>query len=558
MPTPDGPDDERGADRDVERGAGRGADRDGLRWWREGVLYQIYPRSWADSDGDGVGDLRGIIGHLDHLSWLGVDGIWLSPVTVSPELDFGYDVADYRDVDPRFGTLADLDELISEAHRRGIRVLLDLVPNHTSIEHPWFTEARRSRDDPRRDWYVWADPSPDGSEPNNWVSSFLGPAWTLDPATGQYYLHNFLPEQPDLNWWNDAVRDEFDGILRFWFDRGVDGFRIDVCHMIVKDRELRDNPPATGADHWFDQLRGQLQTWNSCRPEVHDVLRRWRSVARSYDPPRVFVGETHVRDLAVMASFYGDGDELDGAFNFSLLPAPFEAAALREVIEGTEAALAAHAWPAWTAGNHDESRYPTRWAEGDPGLARCALMMTLTLRGTAFLYYGDELGMPDTQITREQVLDPVGVKFFPVAGRDPCRTPMPWSAEPGGGFTEPGVEPWLPFGDLAACNVADQRHDPGSVLSLCRDLISLRAAVPDLRAGAYASLPGAPDGVFAYRRGERVAVALNLGRSDAVVEGLTGTVYVGTERSRDGERVDGELRLPAGHGVVVRLESPGS
>ncbi len=528
---------------------------DDLRWWREGVLYQIYPRSWADSDGDGVGDLRGILDHLDHLSWLGVDGIWLSPVTVSPDADFGYDVADYRDVDPRFGSLADLDELIDRAHARGIRVLLDLVPNHTSIDHPWFAEARRSRDDPRRDWYVWADPGPGGAEPNNWVSSFLGPAWTLDPATGQYYLHNFLPEQPDLNWWNGDVRDEFDAILRFWFDRGVDGFRIDVCHMIVKDAELRDNPPTTEADHWFDRLRGQLQTYNSCRPEVHDVLRRWREVARSYDPPRVFVGETHVRDLRVMASFYGDGDELDGAFNFSLLPAPFEAAALREVVDGTEAALAPADCPVWTIGNHDESRYPTRWAKGDPGLTRCALMMALTLRGTAFLYYGDELGMPDTPVTREQLLDPVGLKFFPFAGRDPCRTPMPWTAGPGGGFTEPGVEPWLPFGDLAACNVADQRHDPGSVLSLCRDLISLRAAVPDLREGSYASVPGVPDGVFAYRRGERVLVALNLGSSVAAVHGVHGRIRIATDRSLDEQPVAGRLELAPGQGVVVRLDA---
>ena len=259
------------------------------RWWKEGVLYQIYPRSYADSNGDGVGDLRGIIDRLDHLAWLDVDGIWLG-------------------VQPVLGTLADVDALIAAANDREIRVLLDLVPNHTSIEHPWFVESRSSRDNPKRDWYVWADPKPDGSPPNNWQSSFGGPTWTLDDTTGQYYLHNFLADQPDLNWWNEEVRAEFDRILRFWFDRGVAGFRIDVVHMVVKDALLRDNPPATDDDHWMVQLTGQRQVYNGNRPEVHDVIRRWREVADSYDPPRVLVGETHVFDTDAMLSFYGAGD----------------------------------------------------------------------------------------------------------------------------------------------------------------------------------------------------------------------------------------------------------
>ena len=275
-------------------------------WWRDGVVYQIYPRSFADTDGDGVGNLRGITEHLEYLEWLGVDGVWLNPVTVSPDADWGYDVADYTAVQPVLGTMSDLDALVDEAGRRGIRVLLDLVPNHTSIEHPWFVDARSARDSAYRDWYVWADAKPDGSLPNNWVSSFGGPAWTFDERTGQYYLHNFTPEQPDLNWWNEDVRAEFDRILRFWFDRGVAGFRIDVCHMIVKDRELRDNPPATDADPFHTRMIGQRQVYNACRPEVHDVLRRWRAIADSYDARararRRDVPSRRVADRAVLRS----------------------------------------------------------------------------------------------------------------------------------------------------------------------------------------------------------------------------------------------------------------
>src|SRR5689334_4537025 len=278
-------------------------------WWRNAVVYQIYPRSFADTTGDGVGDLRGIVEHLDHLEWLGVDAIWLNPVTVSPDADWGYDVSDYTAVQPALGTMADLDTLLDEATRRELRVLLDLVPNHTSIEHPWFVDARSSRASAYRDWYVWADPKPDGSAPNNWVSSFGGPAWTLDDASGQYYLHNFLPEQPDLNWWNDDVCAAFDEILAFWFDRGIAGFRIDVCHMIIKDAELRDNPPARADDHAMAEFVRQEPVYNANRPEVHDIIRRWRHLADTYDPPRVLIGETNVEDLELMARYYGRGDD---------------------------------------------------------------------------------------------------------------------------------------------------------------------------------------------------------------------------------------------------------
>jgi alpha-glucosidase len=521
-------------------------------WWKTGVLYQIYPRSFADSDGDGIGDLRGVSGHLDHLSRLGADGIWLSPITRSPNADWGYDVADYCDVQPDYGTLGDLETLVDKAGRLGIRVVLDLVPNHTSDRHPWFVDARSSRSSRHRDWYVWADAKEDGAPPNNWVSSFGGPAWTLDEATGQYYLHNFLPEQPDLNWWNEEVRNAFDAILRFWFDRGVAGFRIDVCHMIVKDAELRDNPPATKDDHWLVQVFGQRSVYNANQAEVHNVLRRWRRIAGSYEPPRVLIGETNVEELETMVSYYGTGgDELDLAFNFPFINSPFEAEALGKLVEHTEALLPPGAWPVWTGSNHDVSRFPTRWAVGDPRKVRAALLMLLTLRGTPVLYQGDEIGLEDTVLTLDEVLDPVGRRFWPVyPGRDPERTPMPWRNTGGAGFTDPGVTPWLPFGDIAACNVEDQRDDPHSVLSLARDLIALRRSVPDLQTGAYARVSGL-DGVWAWRRGDNALVAVNLSDQGRSVGTGPGRIGISTNRRRDGESVSGSVQLAPWEAVVV-------
>ncbi len=522
------------------------------QWWVGQVLYQVYPRSYMDSDGDGVGDLRGVIGRLDHLEWLGVRAVWLSPITVSPNADFGYDVGDYYDIDPSLGTLADLDALVAAADQRGIGVIMDLVPNHTSIEHPWFEASRSSRDDPKRDWYVWADPAADGGPPNNWVSLFGGSAWTLDEPTGQYYLHNFLDMQPDLNWWNDAVRDQFDRILRYWFDAGVSGFRIDVAHMVIKDRELRDNPAATETDSFMERFRGQRQEFNSNRPEVHEIHRRWREVADSYDPPKVLIGETFVERLEDLFPFFGDGgDELHLDFNIPFAHAPFDASTLADMIGRTEAAMPALGTPVWTGSNHDISRFPTRWADGDPARARCALMMLLTLRGTTVLYQGDEIGMVDTDVPRDELLDPVGIRFHPHAGRDAVRTPMQWENTPGGGFTDANATPWLRFGDLA-CNVADQRDDPDSFLTLTRDLIALRQSTPDLGADAWSAL-AAPDGVLAYRRGDATWIYLNLGTSGVQIEDVVGTTAVGTNRARDGEIATGSLTLAPAEGVVLTV-----
>jgi alpha-glucosidase len=519
-------------------------------WWRSGVIYQAYPRSFQDSNGDGIGDLRGVIDRLEYLQWLGVDAIWLNPITVSPDADFGYDVADYRAVQPVFGDLRTADELIAEAAKRDIKIVLDIVPNHSSDRHPWFIDARSSRSSAHRDWYVWADPKADGSPPNNWLSAFGGPAWTLDQNTGQYYLHNFLPEQPDLNWWNPAVRDAFDDIYRFWFDRGVAGFRIDVAHGIVKDRELRDNPVATPDDPPSVRAHGQRSVYNVERPEVHEVLRRWRALANSYDPPRVLLGETYVLDVRSISRFYGQGDELNLAFNFTYLEAPFTASALAQVVAESERIIPAVGWPVWTLSNHDVPRVTSRWAGGDERKLRCALLSLLTLRGTPVLYYGDEIGMPDTPLRKNELRDPLGKRYWPKRrGRDPERTPMHWTNEARGGFTKPGVRPWLPIGDVKARNVADQRRDPSSTLTFVRDLIAVRRQSPDLRSGSYRQLPS-PAEAWVWQRGRGTTIALNLSDASLHVPAVGGTIVISTTRSREGERVDGGLTLGPWEGAI--------
>ena len=501
-----------------------------MPWWRDGVLYQIYPRSFADSNGDGIGDLRGIVGRLDHLQWLGIDGIWLNPTMPSPNDDWGYDVADYCAVHPELGTLEDLDALVAAAGERGIRVLLDLVPNHTSDRHPWFVDALAGGR--HRDFYVWTD------RPNNWLSNFGGSAWTRDERSGQYYLNNFLPSQPDLNWWSEDVREAFDDVLRFWYARGIAGFRIDVCHAIVKDRELRDDPAATPDDHPKVRERGTRQVFSMNRPEVHDVLKRWRRLS---DPDRVLVGETYVLDLDQLVPYYGSGeDQLHLAFNMLFVHSELDAGELRPIVEHMEDNLPAAAWPVWTGSNHDAGRLATRWAGGDERKARAALLMLLCLRGTPFLYYGDEIALADVPLDPAKALDPVPhTTGDPERNRDPCRTPMPWSPE--GGFTD-GATPWLPLGDLTR-NVAAQREDRGSTLHLVRDLIALRRERADLRDGGYETLPGA---AWTWRRGSGTVVALNLSDAPVSVD-VRGTVLVGTDRERDS--FDG--RLGPWEGVVL-------
>jgi alpha-glucosidase len=517
-----------------------------MEWWRRAVIYQVYPRSFRDTDGDGVGDLRGIRERLDHLEWLGVGALWLNPTFPSPDDDWGYDVTDYRGVHPALGTMADLDALIADAAGRGIRILLDIVPNHTSDRHPWFLGEHR-------DWYVWADPAPDGGPPNNWRSVFGGSAWEWSAPDGRFYLHHFLPSMPDLDWWNEGVRAEFEDVLRFWFDRGVAGFRIDVAHGVVHDRELRDNSPVQPGDSPTLQRLGQRLDRSLNQPEVHEVYRSWRRLADDYDPPRAFVGETYVMELERLASFYGDGhDELHLAFNFSFLHADLDPEVLRDCVERTEAALPDGAWPVWTSSNHDVRRFPTRWAGGDPDRARVALLLLLTLRGTPVLYYGDELLLPQVELPPEALRDPVAATVGPEEGRDGARTPMPWAPGHAYGFTT--GEPWLPTGDREGLTVAEQRDDPGSALRLARDLIALRREREELVSGAYSTEPS-PPGTWAWRRGEDTLVALNLGPAPADVD-VAGRVLVATRRERDGEAVPGPLRLAPGEGVV--LDTAGS
>lgn len=518
------------------------------RWWHGAVLYQVYVRSWQDSDGDGYGDLRGALDRLDHLSWLGVDGIWLSPTMPSPDTDWGYDVSDYRQVHPELGTLDDLDRLIAGAGDRGMRVLLDLVPNHTSSEHAWFVDARSGPGAAHRDWYVWADPGPGGAPPNNWLDPTGAPAWTLDDASGQYYLHNFLPTQPDLNWWNPEVRAEFESILAFWFDRGVAGFRIDVAHALYKDRLLRDDPPAPpgpGSRFGLDPVRSMNQ------PEVHDVYRRWRGIAEGYAPPRLLLGETWVIDPVRLASFYGDDDELDLGFNFAFVFAPFTAAALSGVVAETLAALPPGGCPVWVASNHDISRFPTRWAGGDERRARLALLVLATLPGTVVLYAGDELALPDVEVARDRQRDPMSWGAEDRFNRDRCRTPMPWDDTPGRGFTAAGVEPWLPMGDRSGRSVADQRRDPDSPLALTRTLLGLRRTHLAPGLSAYAPLQSGPD-CWVYRSGPLVVAA------NFTDERVTAAVPAGTACLASSARggvtptpVDERVTLGPWEGVVL-------
>jgi alpha-glucosidase len=497
-------------------------------WWDRAVIYQIYPRSYADSNGDGVGDIPGIVSKLDHLEWLGVDALWLSPTFPSPNADWGYDVADYRDVHPDLGTMADMERLLVEAEKRNIKVLLDLVPNHTSDAHPWF------HDPAKRDWYVRRDGD---ALPNNWLGAFGGPAWSRSEH-GEWYLHNFAAGQPDLDWWNEDVRREFDEIMRFWFERGVAGFRIDVAHALIKDPQLRDNPPARPDESPTWQRVGQWPKYNFGLPEAVDVHRRWRRVAQEFDPERLLLGETYVLELDEWAKYLVP-DGLQLSMNFAFLHAPFGAERLAAVVAESERLLRGHA-PVWHASSHDDPRFASRWARGDMDAAKAALLLLLSLRGAAILYQGDEIGMEVVDVPPERALDMIG--------RDATRTPMVWRDEPGGGFTAPDIEPWLPIGDTSR-NVEAQRDDPGSILTLTRDLISLRRQ-RGLLTGAYETIE-APPGVWAFRRGGGALVAGNLGRGAAVLEGIEGAVVIGTDRGRDDEVLHGKLELRPWETVVA-------
>ena len=513
-------------------------------WWQSGVIYQVYPRSFQDSNGDGVGDLKGIEARLDYLVELGIDAIWVSPIFTSPMADFGYDVADYTDVDPLFGNLADFDALLAACHARGLKLLLDFVPNHSSDQHAWFAESRSSRSSPKRDWYVWRDPAPDGGPPNNWQSFFGGPAWTFDEATGQYYLHQFLKEQPDLNWREPALVDAMVAALRFWFDRGVDGFRIDVLWLLLEDEAFRDNPPNPAWRPGMQDIERFLPTNTADQPGIMALVERMRGVANEYED-RVLIGEIYL-PFERLVAYYGEhGEGVHLPFNFALLQTSWNAAAIAKLIEEYEALLPEGGWPNWVLGNHDKPRIAARVG---PAQARVAAMLLLTLRGTPTLYQGDEIGLVGEPIPPDRIRDPQALREPGVAfNRDEVRQPMPWDASPNAGFST--GEPWLPLpSDWPTRNVAGERVDDASLLTLHSRLLALRRAHTTLAIGDVAVLRGDGDVLVYERRSgdERLIVALNLGVDEQTVDLPRGEALLTT----GGDYAPG--RLGPDQGVVIR------
>jgi alpha-glucosidase len=528
-----------------------------MTWWRSAVVYQVYPRSFQDTTGNGIGDLEGVRRRLPYLADLGVDAVWLSPFYPSPMADFGYDVADHCDVDPLFGDLGDFDRMLGEAHALGLKVIVDLVPNHTSDQHPWFAASRSSRTHPQRDWYIWRDAAPNGGPPTNWLSVFGGPAWTWDAATEQYYYHAYLAAQPDLNWRRPDVQETMLGVLRFWLERGVDGFRVDALRQLIKDEQLRDNPPNPA--HRPDQgpYESLLPVYTTDRPEIHPILARMRQILDAYGD-RMLLGELYLPIERLMAYYGENGNELHLPGNFHLIQTPWRAREVATLIAAYEAALPPGGWPNWVLSNHDRSRLVSRVG---PAQARVAAMLLLTLRGTPTLYYGDELGMWDQVIPPDCVQDPWEKQVPGLGlGRDPVRTPMLWDDSGHAGFTSGA--PWLPtHAEAASLNVAAQRRDPTSMLTFYQRLLTLRRATPALSIGAYTPLADTADAVLAYVRtaGEQTClVALNFGTrpQPIALDALTrpGQVVLSTHLDRAGESVAATLTLRGDEGVIVMLD----
>lgn len=500
-------------------------------WWRGCVIYQIYPRSFQDSNGDGVGDLPGITARLEHFTGLGVDAIWLSPIFRSPMKDMGYDVSDYTDVDPLFGTLADFDALVERAHGLGVKVIIDQVLNHTSDQHPWFRESRMSRDNPKSDWYVWVDPQPDGAPPNNWISYFGGAAWAWESRRRQYYLHNFLSDQPDLNFHNPAVRAAVLETMRFWLERGVDGFRLDTVNFYFHDQELRSNPPRVREDPRpaVNPVEMQNELYSKNRPENIGFLRDMRALVDRYDERTLIgeVGETGDRAIEVMSEYTRGDDRLHMAYSFEMLSGAYTRRHFRNGVE-TFFRGAPDGWPCWSLSNHDVPRHVTRWggsARDADALARQCAALLLSLRGSACLYQGEELGLPEAELEFEELTDPPGIRFWPeYTGRDGARTPMPWDSEAdAAGFSE--VAPWLPIKAAhAARSVNAQENDPAAPLAFYRTMLAYRRGRPALREGMSPFFETA-EPVLAYLReadGDAVAAVFNLSPEprEVMAEGL--------------------------------------
>ncbi|MBE2223679.1 MAG: alpha-amylase [Anaerolineae bacterium] len=533
-------------------------------WWQTGIIYQIYPRSYQDSNGDGIGDLNGIRQRLDHIKSLGVKTIWLSPIYPSPMHDFGYDVADYVDIHPMFGSMADFDALLAEVHNRDMKLILDLVPNHTSDEHEWFKESRRSRDNPKRDWYIWRDPAPDGGPPNNWLSFFGGPAWTFDETTSQYYLHQFVTQQPELNYRHPGVLPAMLNNMRFWLDKGVDGFRVDVIWLMLKDEQLRDeptNPDWNGVDP-FGSLQ-HIYTQNV--PGIHDIVRQMRGVLDEYDE-RMMVGEIYL-PYDELVSYYGRFQpECHLPFNFHLINYEWDAQKVRGLVEAYEAALPADGWPNWVLGNHDQRRIASRVGAEQ---ARIANMLLLTLRGTPTTYYGEEIGMENVTIPPEFIQDPPAVnqpEIADVVGRDPERTPMQWDGSANAGFAPAGITTWLPVADdYEQRNVAQQNEDPTSMLNLYRALAHLREEEAALRVGDYSSVETLTEPaevpIYAYQRthpdSDSFLIVLNFGGDSHTIDlshrSPQADIVIATDMQRSGSVALNSLVVNPHEGLVLRL-----
>jgi alpha-glucosidase len=526
-------------------------------WWRRGVIYQIYPRSFQDSNGDGVGDLNGIRQRLSHLRDLGVEAVWLSPLFPSPMADFGYDVADYTDISPMFGTLAEFELLRGELQSLGIKLILDFVPNHTSDQHPWFLASRSSRLDAKRDWFLWRDPAPGGGPPNNWLSHFGGSAWQFDALSGQYYCHSFLKEQPDLNWRNPEVVSAMHEVMRFWFRRGVDGFRIDVLWLLIKDDLWRDNPPNPSYTAGMPLFDSQRPVYTSDRPELQAVVEGLRRVADEFEE-RVLIGEIYL-PLERLMAFYGTalrGVQLP--FNFQLLQSGWQARELAALIDRYEALLPPGAWPNWVLGNHDRPRIASRVGDAQ---ARVAATLLLTLRGTPTIYYGDELGMRNVMIPPDRVRDPLEVNVPGLGlGRDPCRTPMQWDSSSQAGFSS--AEPWLPLAaDFAEMNVSRETREPRSMLTLHRTLLHLRRSHAALAVGNYEGVTATGDILAFVRctREQRVLVVLNLGGEASAIPsaatGWSGRLLMTTYLDREGSPLSNVTGVRGNEGLIFLLDA---
>ncbi len=486
-------------------------------WWKSGVIYQIYPRSFLDTNNDGIGDINGIIKKLDYIAGLGMDGFWLSPVYQSPMYDFGYDISDYRKIDPQFGENSDFERLISEAHKRNLKIIMDLVVNHTSHLHQWFVESRSSLDNPKRNWYIWHD-GEKGRPPNNWKSVFGGSAWEIDEITGQYYLHKFLKEQPDLNWRNPEVKLAVSDEIVFWLDKGIDGFRLDVANCYIKDDELRDNPFTIGpTPRPYDM---QKHIYDIDQPETHDILRYFRKLINSC-PGVMLVGEimtAYPGDPKLAASYLGDGeDELHLTFDFSLLFKKWGSGNMLEALENWYSEIPEKGWPAIALSNHDVSRHFTRFNYGKEGIkrAKIAAAFLLTVKGTPFLYYGEEIGMSDTPLKKSEIIDPVGKKYWPFnKGRDPQRTPMQWNSGENAGFSK--VKPWLPLnGNYLLTNIEKESQDANSMLNFYKKLIDLRKKKVAINSGTWESAKAGKNILAYYRKKDKqkIFVALNFSKN---------------------------------------------